>query len=52
VLLGGIKMEKKKSIKEYTLWLLNEKYNQDVGEEDVDCLMFSYGFKHDQRVIV
>ena len=38
------------TIKEFILWLLNERYDLDVTEEEVDEIMFSYGFKHNQEI--
>jgi hypothetical protein len=42
-------MNKKISIKNYTKWV-NIKYNLNLDDEDINNLMFSYGFKFNEEV--
>jgi hypothetical protein len=42
-------MREKKSIKEFTIFIA-EKCNKELSNSEIDELMFSFGWKYDQKI--
>ena len=43
--------KEKKSIKEYTKFVA-EKCNTDLDDEDIDKIMMSFGFRHNEEITI